>query len=279
MNFNYNGSNDAYKTLFGINSENNKLTYSLSEIPNGEWTFDGYWLNDNHGNSYRYCQYEESLDAFTAFPETIKLSDTYRPTLKASLVDDGIKFEWKNIPENTTDWYVRLYKKNGKSPTDLNVSSTSVTSIIDKYVDANTEYRCYVGWKNEDGTWGYSGDIFVTPTNGLGEAKITNQPAASFDSQNKTVIFETLPEFSALQDINWRCVFGYKLKETGDWDWIYNAIYKNNSNKIYSIFDETASGNWILCDYIVSFNDDDFEYKHYEDDISMLSGIPKSISF
>ena len=278
MNFNYNGSNDAYMTLFGINSKNNQLTYSLSRIPNGEWTFDGYWLNDNHGNSYRYCQYEESLDAFTAFPETIKLSDTYRPTLKASLVDDGIKFEWKNIPENTTDWYVRLYKKNGQSPTDLNISSTSVTSIIDKYVDANTEYRCYVGWKNEDGTWGYSGDIFVTPTKGLGEVKMTNKPAATFDSENNKVIFTTLPKISCSED--WGCGFGYRPKQTGDWNRLYSSVFKDSSNTTFEMRDDINSGEWTLCNYFVWYECEDFEYQHFEyDDLSMLSDIPQSFNF
>ncbi len=276
MNFNYNNSSNEYRTLFGLNSNNNILKYSLYDVSNGDWTFDDYWLNDNH-DAYRYCQYEKTFDAFNVFPEKITVTDAYKPTLIATPVNEGIKFEWKNIPEGSSNWYVRLNKKDKESLTDLNLSSISVTSIIDKYVDVNSEYSCYIRWKNADGTWDSSKTISVTPTNGLGEAKITNQPAASFDSQNKTVIFETLPEFSALQDINWRCVFGYKLKETGDWDWIYNAIYKNNSNKVYSIFDETASGNWILCEYIVSFNDDDFEYKHYEDDISELNSIPNPI--
>ena len=263
----------------GISKNDTNLTRIIyDDVEFGTWNICKYVVSfDCDGFQYAHFEYDD-ISKFTNIPQTISLVDN-KPKLIATPIDEGIKFEWKNIPEGCSNWYVRLNKKDKESLTELKLSSMSATSIIDKYVDANSEYSCYIRWENSDGTWDSSKTISVTPTNGLGEAKITNQPAASFDSQNKTVIFETLPEFSALQDINWRCVFGYKLKETGDWDWIYNAIYKNNSNKIYSIFDETASGNWILCDYIVSFNDDDFEYKHYEDDISMLSGIPKSISF
>ena len=270
--------NEKWCCLYNGISKNdtNVIRTIYDDVEFGTWNRCNYivWFNCE-GFEYKHFEWDD-LSKIENMPETINLVDN-KPKLFATPVDEGIKFEWKNIPEGCSNWYVRLNKKDKESLTELRLCSMSATSIIDKYVDANSEYSCYIRWENSDGTWDSSKTISVTPTNGLGEAKITNQPAASFDSQNKTIIFETLPEFSALQDINWRCVFGYKLKETGDWDWIYNAIYKNNSNKVYSIFDETASGNWILCDYIVSFNDDDFEYKHYEDDISELNGIPNPI--
>ena len=277
INFNYQDSNKNLRTLFGIRSGNNKLTYSLGDAQNGDWTFDGYWINDNH-DTYRYCQYEESLESFTKFPEKIEVTDIYRPTLTATLVDEGIKFEWKNIPENTTDLYVRLNKKNGKSITELRLSSIDATSIIDKYVDANTEYDCYINWKNVDGTRDNSKTIFVTPKNGLGEVRMINEPAASFDSQTKKVTFTTLPDFSVSADCS--CSFGYWSEQNKNRKWLYGIEPIENSLDTWSSLGNIDTGSWTLDNYCVWFNCDGFKYEHYEyDDISMLSGIPQSFSF
>ena len=276
MNFHYKNSNNEYKKIFEINPEN-KLSYSLYNVQNGDWIFACYWINYKCDSSYRYCQYEESIDAFSSIPTTIKLSDAYRPVLTATQLNQGVKFEWKNIPENASNLYISLNKKDGDSFTDLNIYSTNVTSIIDKYLDANSEYICYVGWKNNDGSWGYSRDISVIPSKGLGEVKITNKPVATFDSENKSVTFTTPPEISGFTE--WECSFGYWSEQMKKHEWPCHVWLDDNKITEDFDFDEVAAGNWTLDNYCVWIECDDFEYEHYEyDDISNLSDIPQSFN-
>ena len=279
MNFNYqqNKNKNENWTLFGLYSGNNKLTRSLNNAPNGEWIFNGYWINNDSNSSYRYCQWEDNLDVFTKFPEKITISDTYKPKLTATNVENGIKFQWENIPENPQYLAIRIEAKDDSSFIEYRINNKELINFVAENVTAGKTYDCYLNIRKSNENWISSNHVEFTPANGKGEVLITNSPAAVLEGTDK-VSFTTVPQVSGLSlGTNWTAEFRYTLGNNGDY-----GLYKyhsNPGNTISSISSWVENGNWTLDEYCVWFDteQDDFEYFNYVYDISKLNGMPKQI--
>lgn len=274
MNFNYKASDGKYDSLFGVNSDYFNMVNHLYTVPNDTWTFDGYWINDNTNSAYRYCHYEESLDAFTEFPETITVTDSYKPKLTATAVNNGIKFQWENVPDELNYFCIHLERKDKSSIIEYKVDSTLKSFVVEN-VSVGKTYRCCVLIRKTNTHLIYSDYIEITPTNGKGEVVITNSPAGSLDGNDK-VNFTTAPQVSGLSsEQEWTAEFRYTLGNNG-----HRGLYRyySNSNLTTGAIETYAeSGTWKLGEYCVWFNTDDFEYFNYVSDISKLSGMPQTI--
>ena len=277
MNFNYQINKNNNWTLFGLYSGNNNLTRGLNDAPNGEWTFNGYWINDDSNSSYRYCQWEDNLDAFANFPEKITISDAYKPKLTASNVENGIKFQWENIPENPQYFAIYLKAKDDSSFIEYRINNKELTSFVAENVTAGKTYDCYLNIRKSNDNWINSNHVEFTPAKGLGEVLITNSPVAVLEGADK-VSFTTVPQVSGLSsDINWTTEFRYTLGTNGGRG-LYN-YYSNQNDTISSINSWVENGTWSFKEYCVWFGtgQDDFEYFNYVYDISKLNGMPKQI--
>lgn len=279
INFNYQKKNsNNTNTLFGLSSGNNRLSSSLNNASTGEWTFNGYWINDNSSSKYRYSQWDDNLEVFAAtFPKTITVTDAYKPKLTASNVENGIKFEWDNIPENPKYFAIRIEAKDDSSLIDYRINNKELTSLVAEYVTAGKAYECYLDIKKSNDSWITSDHVTITPAKGKGELLITNSPAAVLEGTDK-VSFTTVPQVSGLSsDTNWTAEFRYTLGNNGDC-----GLYQyssNQGNTISSISSWVENGNWTLDEYCVWFGtrQDNFEYFNYVYDISKLNGMPMQI--
>lgn len=277
LNFNYQINKNNSWTLFGLYSGNNNLTRGLNDAPNGEWTFTGYWINDNSSSKYRYSQWEDNLDVFADFPEKITISDAYKPKLTASNAENGIKFQWENIPENPQYLAIRIEAKDDSSFIEYRINNKELINFVAENVTAGKAYECYLDIRKSNDNWINSNHVEFTPANGKGEVLITNSPVAVLEGTDK-VSFTTVPQVSGLSsDTNWTAEFRYTLGNNGDY-----GLYQyssNQGNTISSISSWVENGNWTLDEYCVWFGtrQDDFEYFNYVYDISKLNGMPKQI--
>ena len=284
INFNYQKKNSNYtNTLFGLSSGNNRLSGDLYNASTGEWTFNGYWINDNSSSKYRYSQWDDNLEVFAAtFPKTITISDAYKPKLTATNVENGIKFEWDNIPENPKFFSIRLDAKDGKSIIEYRINNKELTSLVAEYVTAGKAYECYLDIQKSNGSWITSDHVTITPAKGKGEVLFKNSPAATFDGTDKDaykVNFTVVPEVSGLSsDIKWGSEFRYTLGNNGS-RILYNYSSKQNNPSSSIWTQDVASGTWNIYGYCIWFgtSQDDFEYFNYVYDISKLNGMPKQI--
>ena len=269
LNFNYQINKNNSWTLFGLYSGNNNLTRGLNDAPNGEWTFTGYWINDNSSSKYRYSQWEDNLDVFADFPEKITISDAYKPKLTATPVENGVKLQWENLPAQAN--------KDNSSLIEYRINNKELNSFVAENVTAGKTYDCYLNIRKSNDNWINSNHVEFIPTNGKGEVLITNSPAAVLEGTDK-VSFTTVPQVSGLSsDINWTTEFRYTLGTNGGRG-LYN-YYSNQNDTISSINSWVENGNWTLDEYCVWFGtgQDDFEYFNYVYDISKLNGMPKQI--
>ena len=275
MNFNYQINKNNNWTLFGLYSGNNNLTRGLNDAPNGEWTFNGYWINDDSNSSYRYCQWEDNLDVFADFPEKITISDAYKPKLTASNVENGIKFQWENLPTNTKELYI--YVNDSKNESHYWIKDITKTELIAEYVEARKPYTCYLSVKKENGSWVDSENITCTPSHGLGEPMITNSPAANWDG-DQTITFTTQPQVSVLSsDDDYRINFRYSLSSGEKKNYgIYTFWPENNVSA--KIWKDAGDGSWNLTQYEIYVGTNDFSYSHNVNDLSKLTGLPQQIT-
>ena len=280
INFNYQKKNsNNTNTLFGLNSGNNKLSSGLNNVSTGEWTFNGYWINDNSNSKYRYSQWDDNLEVFAAtFPKTITVTDAYKPKLTATNVENGIQFQWENIPENPKYFAIRIIAKDDSSLIDYRINNEELTSLVAEYVTAGKAYECYLDIKKRNDSWINSSHITITPANGKGEVLITNSPAAVLEGTDK-VNFTTVPEVSGLSsEQSWTAEFRYTSGNNGNRrvNYIYNPTQGDSKSDLRT--QDAENGTWTLVEYCIWLDTNDFGYINYVYDISKLSGMPQQIT-
>ena len=146
---NYKKTNEGYYQFVSFfNDDNQNTVKTINEnIPAGLWSFGECWFKLQFDQySYEYGEY-----TLTGVPETIPVNvnveNLFMPL--ATPTDDGIKIEWRNLPENTKILEVRD-AKNGNTLFEIN-DLTTITSVTDKYVTKGSRYEYYLIAKYENG--------------------------------------------------------------------------------------------------------------------------------
>ena len=157
-----------------------------------------------------------------------------------------------------------------------------LTSFVDKYVIPGTTYTCSI--TAQDDEWNfiplYNDTISITPENGLGEAKITNKPAATWSGQDPDfVTFTTKPQVSVFSDLNlnYNCTFYYTKQGTDNKQLLY-TVWTHESN-VVSFMGDSENGTWTLRNYKIEFNAESYSFQQYNyEDLSNLTDIPQTIT-
>ena len=152
----------------------------------GTWRLKCYTLYfDLDDCSYRNHFYD--ISELNGIPNPIVLSDENRFTFTATPVSDGIKLEWKNLPEGTK--HIAIFPQSEKQAKFLVHNLADIHYVIDKHVEAGKKYSYCLSLRNEEGLeFGdsrYSGTIIATA--GLGEAEDILTATASNDGIHLSV--------------------------------------------------------------------------------------------
>lgn len=289
---------DDYEiNLFYKSSENNSFyfgcftstqtQFKVNNVLPGEWQFDRCtcWFQYDDF-TYRYSFYKDDLPGFLqkiTVPENSQSQQQQQQqeeeepfNCTITPTSEGIKFEWSELPEDITNVYLCLELNN--SSTEICINDLSMTSFVDKYVTAGTTYECGIFALKQDQSWVTGKSLSVTATNGKGDARITNKPAAIWNSKKQSIVsFTTEPEVSISSDINWRCGFVYK-DQTTDNSYCSYSIRPDDTSNDKTIYSEQGSGTWTLWKYTISIETDSYEYTRHCTDLSSLTGIPQTIT-
>lgn len=145
----------------------------------GTWNFQYYCIHFN-SKDYEYSNWCYDISKLTAMPQTIILTAESRFSLIATPVSEGIKLEWKNLPEGTKKLRIDgLYKEKDEEKyrdifTLFEINNLSeVNSVIDKYVDSGNSYsyELIAIEENDRKTYTYAKDIVAK--SGSGEKNLT----------------------------------------------------------------------------------------------------------
>lgn len=173
----YNGKNGNW-SFADFNSEDSDETPSMQikTVPDGLWNFNDCWFcltfEKNGKSAFRY---DFGIYEAPEIPQTIGLNVDKLFMPIATPTDDGIKIEWKNLPENTKKLEVRD-ANNGNTLFEVNDLST-VTSVTDKYVTKGSRYEYYLIAKYENGNWLQESDFVpVFASAGQNERTVTILP-------------------------------------------------------------------------------------------------------
>ncbi len=257
------GITNVYETI-----TSDKKTFSFySSDPEGEYNlydcdirlyFDSYIIKFRIKNS-------TDEQALKGLPQKIILSDEYKFHLEATPTDEGIKLEWKNLPEDTT--MLRIRDDDGEDLFKI-YDLTNITSVIDTNVTKGKKYTYWLEARkitnHGDSSLGNSSRIHVTATGGSGENKFDLQATADgikvtgtkASGTSELVILKSLPDSNNtdkiyLNDENQNFDFTDKLVATGK---EYTYSVKATVGK------EGHWGNNGFTDY-----DDLVEYPRYEE--------------
>ena len=262
-----------------------RTSWTLDYAIPGEWQFDRCYAHFYFDNfEYFYDFDAEDLPNIPAItiPESTQPDDPPEPTptpvdFSVTKHNDGIQLEWGEMPEGVTKVNLRVEHTN--SQTTITITDLTKTSFVDKYVIPGTTYTCSI--TAQDDEWNfiplYNDTISITPENGLGEAKITNKPAATWSNQNPDfVTFTTKPQVSVLSNLNFNCTFYYKQQGT-DNGLLYYTVRSDNSG--IRINSDPETGIWTLDNYRIDFNigSDSFRQWNYNE-LSNLTDIPQTIT-
>ncbi len=263
----------------------NRTSWTLTDAIPGEWQFDrcnAYFTFDDFRYEY-YFHAEDLPDIPTiTVSKSTQQDDPPGPTptpvdFSVTKHDDGILLEWGEMPEGVTKVNLRVEHTN--SQTTITITDLTKTSFVDKYVIPGTTYTCSI--TAQDDEWNfiplYNDTISITPENGLGEAKITNKPAATRSSENPNfVTFTTKPQVSVFSDLNFDCTFYYKQQGT-DNGLLYYTVRSDNSG--IRINSDPETGTWTLDNYRIDFDTESYDFKQWNyNDLSNLTDIPQTIT-
>lgn len=197
--------------------------------------------------------------------------------LTATPTEKGITFQWAKAPaaEDISRIWLRLDSVDSKDIIEIGLNDSSVTSFTAEYIDVGKSYNCYISIYQKNETSLMSNIVTVKASAGLGEARLTNSPVATFDGA-ESINFTTVPTVSLPSNAEWNCEFRYKddlgRENNGH---MYTYTSKGNSKAV--IDKVRTSGTWRFKCYSVNFDLDDCFYHNYCYDISELNGIPNPI--
>ncbi len=193
----------------------------------------------------------------------------------ATPTNEGIKFEWSDIPNNTTRIQIRA------GTLWIEIDDMSMKSYECKYVDAGKEYSCLFNARTGSPSNGFtkiaeSERIVITPESGLGEPRITNSPVITFDNIY-TVSFDTPPQVNLPDDLDWEIDFSYRKGNS------FSDLFRyrfNESTKVQRInLSDNIYGEWCFDSFYLGFNVGSVSFAKEEHDISSLPGIPATMVF
>lgn len=172
--FNYRCGNTT-RSLYNWNSndQNPKRTIRASDIESGTWVYDGFSIELHSGN---YWVHREG-QALPQLPQTIVISTENLFRLEATPTEQGIKLEWKNLPEGAQR--IRIGSRNTYYDSFEIRDFENVTSVVDKYVDSGKEYTYHASVRDENGNDSYSQNITVKATGGSGECEFNATPVSN----------------------------------------------------------------------------------------------------
>lgn len=265
-----------------------RTSWTLTDAIPGEWQFDRcnahFTFDDFRYEYYFHAEDLPDIPTITVSKST-QQDDPPGPTptpvdFSVTKHNDGILLEWGEIPEGVSTVILRIEHDN--STKEIFITDLTKTSFIDKYVTPGTTYNC--GIMATDNNWNfislYSNNVSITPENGLGEAKITNKPAATWSSQNPDfVTFTTKPQVSVFSDLNlnYNCTFYYTKQGTDNKQLLY-TVWTHESN-VVSFMGDSENGTWNLINYKIEFNAGSYSFQQYNyEDLSNLTDIPQTIT-
>ena len=176
LNFNYRYSNGNTRELYECRKGDQRLKKTIrNDIDMGTWTFDNIhiWVNTDDF-TYNYTDY--NVSNLPDIPKTIVLSEENQFRAVTTATDDGIKIEWKNLPEGTKQIDIRSMYSVGNQGFESTVgyiyNLTDISSFTDIYVNAGTNYTYYIVAVTEN-DWVHSKEVTVKATAGSGERQLT----------------------------------------------------------------------------------------------------------
>ena len=143
------------------------------EAPEGEWTFSSYSV-DLYFEDYGYSFESKDIEIMKSVPKTISYSKDNLLSLTATPGTDGIKLEWKNLPKDAKTVKISSNKGYKRSEHFTIKDLTNITSVTDKYVTNNKEYKYRISAYDSRGFFLMESDwVTVTATGGQGERQLS----------------------------------------------------------------------------------------------------------
>lgn len=277
IDFGFEDENEDLETLFRLSSNSSTLTSKINDEYFGKYIFNRYTIGfDTDEFSYRYTVWDSN--AFEAFPEEITISDEGKLKLTATPVDEGILFEWFNVPEDAEKILIGIINSESENYGEIQLLDKTKSSLLYNYVDPDTEYYAGLEIKTKD-DWIFSREICFTPESGLGEPKITNKPVVTWQEDSNYVTFSELPQVPLPSDIAWNIDYIYSLpSEAGrHYEATLFRHYSKDSNKEKALFINDLYGSWTSYAYKIEVRTDSFYYFGYCEDISKIGEIPEEV--
>lgn len=152
-----------------------------AERVDGTWNLSEFYTVHFNGEEYEYSNRIYDVSKLNNIPQTIILTAESRFSLIATSVSEGIKLEWKSLPEETKSLIIKgLYRdKNEDKYRDIFTlfeinNPSEINSVIDKYVDSGNSYSyklIALDQNNNEIKNAYAKDIVAK--SGSGEKKLT----------------------------------------------------------------------------------------------------------
>lgn len=273
INFYFEDENENVEALFRCTSSSSALTNKIDDEYVGDYIFERYTIAlETDKFSYWYTVWD--LDAFNDFPEEITISDEGKLKLTATPKDEGILFEWFNLPEDTENIVIYIINTENENEGAIKLLDKTKNSLLYSFVDPDTEYYATLLIDNNIS----SKEICFTPKAGLGEPIITNKPVVTWNNKNY-VTFSELPQIPLPSDIVWNIDYIYSLpSEAGrHYEDTLFRHYSKDSNKEKALFINDLYGSWTSYAYKIEVRTDSFYYFGYGEDISKIGEIPEEV--
>ena len=277
---------ESEDSMFGIFK--NEKGHLIARNPSSIDSFTGksFEYVDKYVDADTEYEYRavEAFNGYIAYPryktQTVKAIGglgSNQIKLTATPTDKGINFQWEKAPaaDDISRIWLRLDPVDSKDIIEIGLNDSSVTSFTAEYIDVGKSYNCYIYIYQKNETSLMSNSVTVKASAGLGEARLTNSPVATFDGA-ESINFTTVPTVSLPSNAEWQCEFRYnddlRTENNG-----HMYTYSSNGNSRVVIDKVRTSGTWRFKCYRVNFDLDDCFYHNYCYDISELNGIPNPI--
>lgn len=184
--YNLNGKGLYNFIQFQSNWNNSISMCNMNNYANGEYSLDHFYYFIDYGDYYfLYRDYKDS-EVLKNVPQKVTItnsskketaSDKNSITLEVTPEEQGIKLEWKNIPNDTVSLEIRELSSGGIEKTVFEIYDLdTITFVNDKYVTKDKEYLYCIVAKNEKGSRISSTDYIKTKaTGGSGEINFSAQ--------------------------------------------------------------------------------------------------------
>ncbi|MBP5603079.1 MAG: hypothetical protein J6X78_10190 [Treponema sp.] len=246
-----------------MDDQNLKKTIGNEEF--GTWALEDYCIRfriTDSGNEHFYS--DSNLSKIPNVPQTIVLSEENRFSLTATPTDEGIKLEWRNLPEETTS--LEIHDKDQRILFKIN-DLTKITSVVDKNVTKGKKYSYRLEARNVTdygSSWlADSSSVEVTATGGTGEKQITLQATKEGIKLSCTKTSETTNFVISkkLSDSNFEAdiISFFDQNQTFDFTDVFVAPGKEYSYVVQETIGKEADWTYGYTGY-----DDLIEYPRYE---------------